>query len=1070
MPVTLESRLHSRIRITSADLLKGVGIAAAYYGAAKLGLALAFENSSITAVWPPTGIALAALVLWGLRFWPAVALGAFLANSWTGVPLVSTLGITVGNTLEALAGAYLLVRVARFRPSLDRVRDVFALVAFAAIVSTMVSATVGVTSLWVGGETTMGELASDWQLWWLGDMGGDLIVAPLLLTLATTPFLKPPPRRVLEGAALLLLLLATSGAAFSQETQLAYLVFPLLAWAALRFGPLGAASAALTVAAVSVWFTARGIGPFAQGSRDDNLLLAQTFVGVATAMSLLMAGFMAERSKAKAALTQARDELEQRVRVRTASLKSSQDSLAVAQQLAHLGSWAWDIAADDITWSDELLRIFGRERDSLDGTYEGFLQCVHPDDRDRVDDAVRKAMENRAAFEFEHRIVRPDGEVRVIHARGECVSDEIGRPIRMSGTGLDITEERRLAEEGRRFWNLSLDLLAISDFGFNLQQANPAHKRILGYSEDELKAGPWLDLVHPDDRERVLAEVAKLTAANLEIGGIEIRIRCKDDSYRTLLCSATSDRDERLIYTVAKDITEWKRAEEAERLAAIVESSDDAIISVSLDGTIKSWNRGAERLYGYSAAETVGRSIGMIMPSERLRTLSMARVTKGQGVMGHHTVCVGKEGNHIDVSLSLSPIRDEDGRIIGASAIHRDISDRVQAQRDKEKLEAQLNAASRLESIGQLAGGVAHDFNNILAVIINYARFVADKVPAGSRAAQDVEEIRRAADRAATLTRQLLIFGRRDIAVPEMLSVNVVVAELDTLLQSAVGEHVDIQTRLDDDLWPVEADGSQIEQVLINLAVNARDAMPDGGRLTIETDNFEVDEAFARFHPDAAAGKYVRLMVRDTGTGMDDEVAQRVFEPFFTTKPNYEGTGLGLATVYGIVKSANGIIDLDSKVGEGTTFDIYLPATFVHAPVTKLAPEPGSPHANGETVLVVEDEDAVRDMAVRILGKKGYTVLNAGTGTEALAICAREKKIDLLLTDVMMPKMLGTDLAKRIAGARADIRVLYMSGYGHEAVEQQALLDGAHFIEKPFSAEELLLRVRRVLDSQVAPD
>ena len=299
---------------------------------------------------------------------------------------------------------------------------------------------------------------------------------------------------------------------------------------------------------------------------------------------------------------------------------------------------------------------------------------------------------------------------------------------------------------------------------------------------------------------------------------------------------------------------------------------------------------------------------------------------------------------------------------------------------------------------------------------------------------------------------------------------NAVVSELETLLRSAVGEHVDIQTRFDDDLWPVEADGGQIEQVLINLAVNSRDAMPDGGRLTIETDNVEVDEAFARFHPDAAAGKYVRLTVRDTGTGMDDEVAQRVFEPFFTTKPKGEGTGLGLATVYGIVKSANGIIDFDSKVGGGTKFDIYLPAKFVPAPITKPHRDGGSPEVNGETVLVVEDEDAVREVVARILEGKGYTVLNAGTGTEALAICAREEKIDLLLTDVMMPRMLGTDLAKRIAGARADMRVLYMSGYRHEAVEEHALLDGAQFIEKPFSAEELLLRVRGALDPQVAPD
>jgi PAS domain S-box-containing protein len=1075
----IEQRAPPRLRFEQlapapADLVAGAVIVAAYFGAAKLGLTLAYENSSITAIWPPTGIALAALVLWGFRFWPAVALGALLANSWTGLPLVSTLGITVGNTLEALAGAFLLVSVARFRPSLERVRDVFALVAFAAAISTMVSATFGVTSLWIGDEIASGDLPSAWRLWWLGDMGGDLIVAPFLFALATIrPFKSPPRRQLLEGLGLVVLVVASASLTFSRETQLEYLVFPLLAWAALRFGLLGATTATLIVAAVSVWFTARGTGPFAQASRDDSLLLSLTFVGVASAMSLLIAAFVAERNRARAALKQARDELEQRVQERTARLKRSQASLAEAQQLAHLGSWEWDVVADELTWSDELYRIYGQDRDSFDATYEGFLQCIHPSDRDRLHGVVSRALKDGAAFEFEHRIVRPDGEVRFAYGRGEVVTDRSGQPIRVFGTGLDITQQKRLEQESNRFWNLSLDLLAISDFEFNLQHANPAHQRILGYSEDELKAEPWLNLVHPDDRERVLAEATKLATASMEIGDIETRMRRKDGSYCTLLCSAKSDRDERQIYTVAKDITEWKRAEEAERLAAIVESSDDAIISSALDGTIRSWNPGAERLYGYSAGEMEGQSISRIVPLESSHELarSLAQVRLGRSISEYDTVREGKDGCHINVSLSLSPIRDEDGRITGVSAIHRDIADRLRAEREKDKLEAELNAAHRLESLGQLAGGVAHDFNNILAVIINYARFVADEVPDDSRAFQDVDEIRRAANRGATLTRQLLILGRRDVAVPEVLSVDAVVRELGTLLRSAVGERVNLETRLDGDLWPVEADSGQIEQVLVNLAVNARDAMPDGGTVTIETANVELGEQFVRFHPDAAAGRYVRLRVSDTGMGMEEEVATRVFEPFFTTKPEGEGTGLGLATVYGIVKSAGGTIDLDSKAGRGTTFAIHLPAALARGPTVKRdAPAP-PPRGDAETVLLVEDEDPVRELAQRILSSQGYTVLDARNGREAIDICAREEqRIDLLLTDVIMPRMNGTDLAKRITGERPGMPVLFMSGYGHEAVLQEKLADGTQFIEKPFGAEELLRRVRSVLDSSIAAE
>jgi PAS domain S-box-containing protein len=1194
------SRLRfERLLPSRRDLLKGAAIAATYYGAAKLGLALAFENSSITAVWPPTGIALAALVLCGRSFWPAVALGAFFANSWTGVPLITTVGITVGNTLEALAGTYLLLRVARFRPSLDRVKDVLALVALAAIVSTMVSATLGVTSLWLGGEAGAGDLPSAWRLWWLGDMGGDLIVAPLLFALAASRVVTPSRRRLAEGLVLVGLLCAVSLLTFSHHAPLPYLTFPLLAWSALRFGLLGATTGASIVAVVSVWFTSRGMGPFAESSRDDSLLLSQTFVGVASAMSLVLAAFVAERSRARAALQQARDELQLRVQERSATLahserqlhqvletaheafvsidarglitawnpqaemifgwarsealgrplaetvlparyreahrqglarflstgegrllekpiempalhrdghefpveltisplkvgsgyvfnaflrdisdrkraeqelKSSQASLAVAQQIAHLGSWEWDIVTGELTWSDEIYRILGLDRASVDATPGAFLRCVHPGDRDRVDATLRKAVRDGSNRELEYRIRRPDGEVRVLHGRGEVVTDVHGRAVRMFGTALDVTEQKRLEEESSRFWNLSLDMLAISDFEFNAKRANPAHRRILGYSEEEMKAGPWLDLVHPDDRERVLAEVAKLASADIEVGDIEGRVRCRDGSYRTVLCSARSDHDKGLIYTVAKDITERKRAEEAERLAAIVESSEDGIISTTLEGTIRSWNPGAERLYGYSPGETEGHSIAEIVPPDRSAELAqnLASIRRGRSIREYHTVRLAKGGRRVDVSLSVSPIRDENGRITGASAIHRDISSLVRAKREKDRLQGELDVAHRLESIGQLAGGVAHDFNNILAVIMNYARFVADEVPEGSRAFEDLEEIRRAADRAAALTRQLLIFGRRDVVVPQVLSVNAVVSGLDTLLASAVGEHVDLQTRLDEDILPVKADAGQIEQVLINLVVNARDAMPDGGELTIETANVELGEAFTRSHPDAAPGRYVRLTVRDTGTGMHDEVMTHAFEPFFTTKPKGEGTGLGLATVYGIVRSADGIIDLDSTLGRGTSFQIYLPAVLAPLAAARGGTEGKSRRAGEETVLVVEDEVAVREMAERILRNSGYSVLNAGSGQEALEICARgEQRIDLLLTDVIMPEMLGTDLARQITGARAGIRILYMSGYGHEAVEQEELLHGAEFIEKPFTAEGLLRQVRGVLDSSI---
>ncbi|MGB7589392.1 MAG: ATP-binding protein, partial [Solirubrobacterales bacterium] len=358
-------------------------------------------------------------------------------------------------------------------------------------------------------------------------------------------------------------------------------------------------------------------------------------------------------------------------------------------------------------------------------------------------------------------------------------------------------------------------------------------------------------------------------------------------------------------------------------------------------------------------------------------------------------------------------------------------------------------------------------FNNILGVIMNYAEFVVDELAPESQVCQDVEEIRRAAERAATLTRQLLIFSRREVVKAEVLDLAVLVVELEKLLRRALGERVALQVLFADDLWPIEADQGQIEQVLVNLAVNARDAMPEGGRLLIEAENVELDDEYAYMHPDTPPGHYVRLKVSDTGIGMDSETLDRAFEPFFTTKG--EGTGLGLATVYGIVTGAGGRIDIYSEPDIGTTAKIHLPASEV-APTSRPAGTGPRSVGRGEVILVVEDELDVRRMAERILNKGGYAVIGADRGGEAVEICGREKQpIDLLLTDVVMPEMLGTELVAKARSLRPSLRVIYMSGYSHEVLAPQALAGDTEsaFIEKPFNAEQLLTAVRDLLDHPV---
>jgi signal transduction histidine kinase/integral membrane sensor domain MASE1 len=432
-------------------------LAGVYFGAAKFGLTLGYENSSITSVWPPTGIALAALVLGGYRLWPGVAIGALLANSWTGVPLLAVLGITAGNTMEAVAGTFLLRRVARFQPALERVRDVVALAVLAGGLSTMVSATVGVATLSLAGQVTGGELGSAWRVWWLGDMGGDLLVAPMLLLFAQGIRLDLRPARIAEGAISLTALVGVGVFAFSHHTQLAYLVFPLLMWMALRFGQRGAALAGMIVAGIAVYFTNHGRGPFVSGSPDDNLLLSQTFMGFAAITALLLAAVTTERERARRLLRTAHDHLELKIRERTGDLSSANEALrkselqlSEAQRVAHLGSWKWDIAANEVTWSDEMYRIYGLDPERFGASYEAFLAQVHPDDREIAETVVGGALADPGSFDFHHRIVRTDGAVRILHARGDVVVAEDGTPVQMFGTGQDVTERERDKREADR--------------------------------------------------------------------------------------------------------------------------------------------------------------------------------------------------------------------------------------------------------------------------------------------------------------------------------------------------------------------------------------------------------------------------------------------------------------------------------------------------------------------------------------------------------------------------------------------------------------------------------------------
>jgi signal transduction histidine kinase/CheY-like chemotaxis protein len=389
---------------------------------------------------------------------------------------------------------------------------------------------------------------------------------------------------------------------------------------------------------------------------------------------------------------------------------------------------------------------------------------------------------------------------------------------------------------------------------------------------------------------------------------------------------------------------------------------------------------------------------------------------------------------------------------------------RLEAEVERKRLEGKLHQLQRMESLGQLAGGVAHDFNNLLAVISNCASFVSEELDDKEAAQNDLGQIRVAAERAAQLTRQLLAFAGQKVLKPEVFDVNQVIATVGQLLHRTIGEHVELSISLSTDPWLVEADPGQLEQVLVNLAVNARDAMPDGGLLTIDTENIEIDEAYTETHPGLSPGRYVRVRVSDTGSGMEQAVLDHVFEPFFTTKPRGEGTGLGLPMVFGIVAQAGGEIQFYSEPGIGTTCRVLLPATD-RTPAIGPSPTEARDLHGTETVLVVEDEDALRDVVWRILSRNGYVVLMCANGPEAIALVeSHTGVIDLLLTDAIMPLMLGTEVATRIQELLPGLLVLYMSGYARPVLGP-TLGEVVALVEKPFSEQLLLIKVRGVLDN-----
>jgi PAS domain S-box-containing protein len=885
------------------------------------------------------------------------------------------------------------------------------------------------------------------------------------------------------------------------------------------------------------------------------------------------------------------------------ALRLSEASLANAQRIARLGNWDWDVVADELQWSDEIYRIFGVRPREFGATHLAFLDCVHPDDRDRVRRTIEEALDNRRSYDLDYTILRSDGESRIVHEHAEASLDGGGQIVRMSGTVQDVTEGRQaeyaLRESERRLRAIidnAPNVILLKDEHGRYLTVNKEFQRLYGVTVDEalgklpheialtaevarvsrehdeavLKAGEAIEIeervpladgdhifrtvkfpipgelggiggigsieiditerkvaeealreseerfravfeqaavgiglmtpggrflsvndklcdimhrerhemmairfhefTHPDDYRTCVELIAKLVSGGITTFTTEMRYLRKDGELLwgnlTVSIIRQPDSDRFALLGVVEDITERKRAEAElresdERFRSFVDNLPSAIFLKDMEGRYRIVNKRFEEWYGISAAEAAGRTAHDIY-AKKFADLYVAldREVMETGEVREQELTVPfADGGLRVVIVTKFPVLGTDGQTIGVGTIDTDIT-------GQRRVEAQLQQAQKMEAVGQLTGGVAHDFNNLLTVILGNIALLEDEIE-DERLGLFALAAKGAAERGAELTDQLLTFSRKQTLDAKPVDLGELVSGMSRILRRTLGDNIQIETTTAGDLSRTRADPAQLENALLNLAINARDAMPDGGKLNIEAANASADRNDLIDYPAAAPEDFVVLSVSDNGSGMEPGVLERVFEPFFTTKEVGEGSGLGLSMVYGFVKQSGGHVEIDSEPGRGTSVRVFLPkAPESDAVAEKVTLEEPEPRGQGETVLVVEDDAAVRRLTVNILTSLGYRTVEAGAGEAALAALDDRPEIDLLLSDFMLPGgMNGAELVREATLRRPGLKVLLMSGYAAARPAREPGLDSdAEMIRKPYQKPALARHLRTLLE------
>lgn len=735
---------------------------------------------------------------------------------------------------------------------------------------------------------------------------------------------------------------------------------------------------------------------------------------------------------------------------------------------ANVGLWDWDLQTNTVWYSPEWKRQLGFEDYELGNQLEVWTEHLHPDDHDRSVEKMHRFIDRLDdEYRIEFRLRHKDGSYRWILSHGTLLESTDGKPIRVRGYHVDITEIREtldaLRDSEERYQQIferteAIKIIFDPQTG-QIVESNPAAQRFYGYTKEEFSSLTLQDIEVGDSGQGRADNVP-----DSQLYRRQHRLKSGEIRDVQAFQGGVDIADRKLMYSIILDNTEHKQSEEQRyMLQSAIHQAPLCIMILDADGIVQYANPAYENLCGYSCDSILNKPvhIGLEANPTLLEFDEIRQALKSGSVFRKQVDNAHANGALFTESVIVSPIRDQERRVHSYIVFRRDITREI-------GLEAQLHQAQRLESIGRLAGGVAHDFNNMLSVILGYAGIAQRLVKAEDPVYNHLQEISRAAERSTQLTSQLLAFARKQVVSPTVVQINDTIDGMSKMLKRLIGETIELKTNLAEDVHRLRIDPGQIDQILANLCVNARDAIAGSGVISIETSNAMFTETYGEGLAQVFAGEYVQISVSDSGSGMDEATMKQIFDPFFTTKKAGEGTGLGLATVYGIVKQNHGFVHVYSEVGKGTTFRIYFPRHKGDDGDQNQQDESMAelPHGD-ETILLVEDEASLLSMAEMILQSLGYKVLSAGSPLEALdAIRSFENRVDLLLTDVVMPGMNGKELSEKVKEIYPDIHVIFMSGYTANTIDKEGKLgESIEFVAKPFSFHTLSQKIRNVLDA-----